>query len=203
MDPTILASVIAGGAATVVAIVGYLFNWSSTRKTIEAGTANTVRALDAARDDRVWDKRAAAYEETLAGMLYRQAKQQDRMRLLRYGPDYEKGLQDFYASYDPPSWFVTQARLLAYASQEVKDAFDAAFTAEVEVRTRYEEWKEKTEHAEGLAALSALESVKSAMEDASAKDDALVAAIRAGLHGKPSKQLSLRPESPAAPAPRQ
>jgi hypothetical protein len=37
MDPTILAAIIASGATAIVAVAGYLFNRSSTGKTIEAG----------------------------------------------------------------------------------------------------------------------------------------------------------------------
>jgi hypothetical protein len=129
------------------------------------------------------------------------------MRILRYGSEFEKSREDFYASYDPPGWFVTQARLLAYAAQEVRDAFDASFEAEVEVRMRYEEWKYKTDRAKGPeihAAMEAvaMEAVESAMEDARAKDDALLAAIRAELHSRPSKELiPRRPGSPDASAP--
>ena len=78
VDPTIAAAWITGGvgalgiAGTVVtAIVGSRNTRRATEATIAAGTATTAATLTAARDDRLWEKRCAAYEETLTALLHR------------------------------------------------------------------------------------------------------------------------------------
>ena len=70
MSSSIEPAVIAAAAATAVAVVSFITNRATTRQTVEAGTANTIRALDAARDDRLWDKQTVTYEETVTYLLY-------------------------------------------------------------------------------------------------------------------------------------
>ena len=70
MDPTIAAACIGGGAAILsggwTALVAITTTRSARRTnqaTIDAAAENTKRALDAAREERLWDRRAEAYAD--------------------------------------------------------------------------------------------------------------------------------------------
>src|SRR5438876_12442428 len=85
MDPVEIAAIISGcfavgsvGLTAYVAVKGFRSTRDATDRTIKAGSQDTIRALNAARDDRLWEKRAAAYEETIAYLLYRQQKRDFR-----------------------------------------------------------------------------------------------------------------------------
>lgn len=78
--------------------------------------------LDAARDQRLWEKQAEVYEEILAFSAYRQASRQ-RIISLGGSPDTQAGLQRLLGSYEQPSWFQMQARVIAFGSVEVEQAF--------------------------------------------------------------------------------
>ena len=130
VTPTIEAAWIAAGATgfgivstATVAIVGFPSTKNATVRAISAGTANTMATLAAAREDRLWGRRAAAYEETIAALTHRQMKRQHELRMYRLNEEGEQRLKDFFHSYEPPGWFESQARLLAYASDEVQEAF--------------------------------------------------------------------------------
>src|ERR1700733_12198675 len=91
VDPTIAAAWITGGvgalgiAGTVVtAIVGSRNTRRATEATIAAGTATTAAPLTAARDDRLWEKRCAAYEETLTALLHRRMQRRHDLRGFRW-----------------------------------------------------------------------------------------------------------------------
>lgn len=205
MNPTVEAAIIAGGASLIsiagtatVAIVGFRNTRKATTDTIEAGTANTVRALHAARDDRLWDKRTAAYEAALADLLHRQTKRQHELR--HYYPDEnpEEGLRAFFASYERPGWFESQGRLLAYASDSVRVALEASRQADSEVHARYTGWLDITNQTreaiqsgtpamapKGSTAMQARKEVTSGLQEAEAKDNALIKLMREELQSKP------------------
>lgn len=69
----------------------------------------------------------------IAALQYRQMKRQHELRMYRLDEDSEQQLRDFFASYEPPGWFQAQARLRAYASHEVWEAFEATRQADLEV----------------------------------------------------------------------
>jgi hypothetical protein len=76
------------GAVEVVGIVGTVATsfvssrntTKATTRTVETGVASTMATLAAAREDRLWEKRATAYEETMAALLHRQGKHQHDLR---------------------------------------------------------------------------------------------------------------------------
>jgi len=43
MSPTIIAAIIAAGSTGIVALAGFFFNWFTTRRTVAAGSDNTIR----------------------------------------------------------------------------------------------------------------------------------------------------------------
>jgi len=90
------------------------------------------RTLDAARDNRLWDKRAAAYEVALAELANRQFGRERAGRRLEQDPRVmPEGFAEYFATYNTPAWFEAEGRLLAYSSQKVGDALRAVRSAEV------------------------------------------------------------------------
>jgi hypothetical protein len=216
VNPTIEAAWIAAGVgglgiagAVTTAIVGFLSTRNATTKTVAAGTASTTATLAAAREERLWERQAAAYEETIAALLHRQMKRQHELRMYRLTEDAEQQLKDFFASYEPPGWFQAQARLLAYASDDVRDAFEATRRADGEVRVRCDRWMAMSEQArlavasgrpnaapEGSVMVQARRDVNPALEEAEAKDEAVIKLIRDKLRSKPeSIGMTLEPSA--------
>lgn len=192
-----------GMAATVITVrVTSRITREITEHTVEAGTANTRATLVAAREDRIWEKQCAAYEETLAEVRHRQMKRQHDLRMYRLDEDYEQQLKDFFASYDGPDWFQAQARLTAYASEAVLDAFEASERAHREVWALYQRYRmmaddNKLAAASGSQAMGhdgkttvqARHDVDPAVEKAEAMDQALIKVIRDELRGKPEAAM--------------
>jgi hypothetical protein len=209
VDPTIEAAWIGaaiGGGVGVLGIVGAVVTSvvssnntkKATEQTVAGGTTNTVATLAAAREDRLWEKRAAAYEETLTGLLHRQAQRHFELRKYREDNDTEKKLQQFYENYELPGLFETQGRLVAYASDVVMDAFNASRGAHAHVRVQYAHraalresarLAQETGRLEGVpdagTMLDAGRQLDGALEAADAADDALIKVIRDELRSKP------------------
>lgn len=210
MNPVIEAAWIAAGVGAlgvtgtvVTAIAGFRNSRDATQRTIEAGAANTVMTLNAARDDRLWELRAAAYEETIASLLYRQTQRQHELRMFRRTVRAtERQLDEFLATYQPPGQFEAQARLVAYASDEVRKAFEATRQADAEIRDRCKSWTGLTEAAKKLAPANASEAsstimkiiddIKPTLEEAETTDEALVRLIRSELRSPPHVGVALQ-----------
>ena len=125
-------------------------------------------------------------------------KRQHELRMYRLDEDSEQQLKDFFASYEPPGWFQAQARLRAYASDQVQEAFEATRQADLEVRVLYDRWFMLTEQArtamesgnfaaapDGSLVIQARRDVNPALEEAEAKDEAVIKLIRDELRSKP------------------
>jgi hypothetical protein len=106
MNPIVTASIISVAGVVIVAVAGFLSTRSAADRTIQAGTDNTVNALNAGRADRLWEKQATTYEETNAYLLYKQEK---RRRDIRTGGQND---DEFNARYSRAAWFDIQGRLL-------------------------------------------------------------------------------------------
>jgi hypothetical protein len=126
MDPTIAAALIAGivslislGGTVAVGIAGFRNTQTATKITVEAGTANTVSALAAARSDKLWEQQRSAYHELSAYLLYIQAKRRIDMRTYRLSDQGEEALQRLLGSYKPANWWELQARIAHYGSDQV------------------------------------------------------------------------------------
>jgi len=85
MDPTITAAIIgegalvvSGGSTALVAIMTSRNAAKTNQATIDAAAANTARALDAAREDRIWDKRAETYVDGMRHLKHQQAIREDK-----------------------------------------------------------------------------------------------------------------------------
>jgi hypothetical protein len=174
----------------------------ATERTVEAGTADNRATLAAAREDRLWEKRAAAYEETLTGLLHRQAKRHFDLRNYRVAEEEEQKLKQFYENYELPGIFETQGSLVAYASDAVMDAFTASRGAHAKVRVQYSHRAALRESARLAQQSSRLEGIPdsetmtdaqrqldNALQAADAADDALIEVIRDELRSKPESAM--------------
>jgi hypothetical protein len=221
VDPTITAAWIGagvGGGVGLLGIVGTVVtsvvSSSNTRKaterTVEEGAATNRATLAAAREDRLWEKRAAAYEETLTGLLHRQAQRHFDLRKYRVDDETEQKLKQFYENYELPGVFETQGRLVAYASDAVMDAFNASRGAHAKVRVQYGRrvaLRETSRLAQASGDLKVmpnrqeLNEVNRQLDDvlsaADAADEALIKVIRDELRSKP--EAAIQP-SAALPA---
>jgi hypothetical protein len=152
VDPIITAAWITGGVAAVGiagTVVSSIAGARNTRmaaaETVEAARAATTATLAAAREGQRWEKEHAAYVETIAGVLRRQ--RQRRFLLANpLGEDSEQ-LRDFLDVREPPGWIESQARLVACASELVKDAAEASRQAHLEVWARVHRYR----HPRGAA----------------------------------------------------
>src|ERR1019366_1310979 len=156
MSPVVEAAWIAaitGGVGVVGTVVVAISGHRTTNKT-------TVLALDAARGDRLWDKQAATYEETLAALLYRAGRRRDQVTTARWTEEPVDAAKEFFASYDPPGWFQTQGRLLAYASDRVLASYREAEDADLEVARCYASFVSLTNAANRTAAAAAFDAIQ-------------------------------------------
>jgi hypothetical protein len=217
MNPEIAAAwigaAVGGGVALVgvaASIVSSVVSSNNTRRaterTVDAGTAANRATLVAAREDRLWEKRAAAYEESLTDLLYRQARRQHDLRRYRLDDASEQRLKAFYEDYELPGVFEPQARLVAYASDTVIEAFNAARRAHDEVRSRYSQYEMAKDQIRAAidsgrpraaqdaeTGIEASRQLDKAREAADAADEALIAVIRGELRSKPEAVTPLPP----------
>jgi hypothetical protein len=190
VDATIAAALISGGVGAlgivgtvVTSVVGSKNTREATEQAIEAGAANTRATLAAARGDRLWEKRAAAYEETLAWLLHRQAKRTDN-----------EAAQEFYKTFGVPGTFETHSRLIAYASDAVVDGYGTARGAHERVRMWYSKLEALGEHIylpgpDLQAGTYAQRQLNDAVEVAEDANNALVDVIRDELRSRPEAAM--------------
>jgi hypothetical protein len=205
VDPTITAAWISGGIGAVGIVSTAVTAWIGSRNTrnateqaIAAGAANTRATLAAAREDRLWERRCAAYEEIAAGLLHRQAKREDELPKYRVDEKSAQDLQDFLSSYQPPGWVQAQARLFPYGSDAVVAACAASTRADNQVLRLYIQWQLMTEDADRVAnsggllvvadaetILKARKAFDTAIQTAQSRDMELIEVIRGELRSRP------------------
>ena len=209
MDATIIVGVAGVAATAVTAWIGFWNTRKATERTVEAGAANTRATLAAAREDRLWEKRCAVYEETLRELLYTQSKRRHELHGFRWDEASEERLKDFYDAYERPGFFEWRSRLAAYASDVVIAASNAADKAHGEVRARCSQLGELREQIRtaqlngtpqsaptGETMMSANRKINDALEEAESADDALINIIREELRSRPDAATA----PPALPA---
>ena len=188
VNPVVEGALIGGGVAVAVAFFGYLTVVRTTRM-----------SLNAARDDRRWDKKATAYLDVFAYLSDRRAKRQAYLRPGTLTREDEESLSEYFASYTAPRWFDVSAALLAFADSKVLDALRAANTAHSEARRAYGQWKKDHElqkrhdeiegmpgrEAEAVFVMEALATFRVRMSEADAKEDILMDLMRADLSKSP------------------
>ena len=148
----------------------------------------------------MWERRAAAYEEALTGLLHRQAKRHFDLREHRVTD--EKKMSDFYESYQLPGIFETESGLTAYASNPVLEAHRATRGAHAGVVAAYSHraalrdsnrMAAQTGRMEGVASqeimTDAQRKLDASLQDADARDDALIEIIRTELRSRPEAAM--------------
>lgn len=206
MDPTVTAALIGGGAVIVsggwTALVAITTNRNTRRTnqaTLKAAAENTAHALDAAREERIWDKRAEAYVDALYVVRHRQERRSDAARTIRFDQATEDSRQEWLASWKLPDEVGMEMRLLAYASEQVLAAARAAGAANDKAENAYLDWKSLTDAARQSPpdspvhdqVIAARKAIQPAVDEATRADEALLDAIRADLHSRPSKAMVL------------
>jgi hypothetical protein len=189
MDPAIASALIAGGAAALIAITSNWYAGRTNKRTIDAATETSARTLDAARGDKVWEKQAAVYVEAIAGIRHQQKIRVSRMQALRF---LVPGRQELPS---PVDWSELEPRLLAYASPAVIEALQAASDAGIKHRGLYDLYaaaiEQEREDEQWGNADAVGEAAVNSLAEADARDDALIALIRAELHARPSHEGEL------------
>jgi hypothetical protein len=197
VDPIITAAWITGGIAAVgiagtamSAIAGSRNTRLAVEKTVEAARAATIASLEAAREGQRWEREHAAYVETIAGVLRRQ--RQRRYLVTNSLSEDSDQLRDFLDAHDPPGWLEAQARLIACASEWVKDAAEASRQAHLEVWARVHRFRLMDDDNrlalesgrgggapfDGRELVAARQDIDAAIADADAMDNLLVTLIR-------------------------
>jgi hypothetical protein len=202
MDATIAAALIGGGALIVsggwtalVAITSTRSARRTNQATLNAAADNTARALDAAREDRIWDKRADAYTDVLYVVRNRQERRNDATRTIRLDQETEDRRKEWLASLKLPDEVSVEMRLLAYASDPVLAAARIVGKANADVENAYLDWVSLSGEARsagpdapsGERVIEAHQALQAAVAKSDGADDALLDAIRADLHSRPSQ----------------
>ena len=121
-------------------------------------------------------------------------------RTIRFDQASEDSRQKWLASFKLPDEVGMEMRLLAYASEPVLAAARVAGEANVKAESAYLSWKGLIEEARQSApeapirdqAVAAQQVMKPAVDEATRADEALLDAIRADLHSRPS-QMTVPP----------
>jgi hypothetical protein len=140
MNPQVEGAWIAAASGLVGVLVGITGTTIVAVKGFRNTRDATDKALRGARRDRLWDRRADVYQDTLAEALHRK---DDRDRIInaltqeRYDkvPNVKELLQTSQERWN------TEGRLRAFGLQEVVEAFKNTMAADDEVNRLYQEWQ--------------------------------------------------------------
>jgi hypothetical protein len=185
MNPVVEAALIAGGTTAIVGVVGFRTTLAVTRQT-----------LDAARDDRLWDKRASAYEAALTELANRAVRREHAIRLAENPNTAPETLAEYFATQETPAWSEAEGRLLAYSSKKVSRALEAVRSADDAASEGFEPLRKAVTTAEELRGndgslpaqevyvertIPAFNKMTSMMRDCRKADTALIDLIRSEL----------------------
>lgn len=196
VDPTITAAWITGGVGALgiagtatTAWIGSRNTRMATERTIAAGAATTTATLAAAREDRLWEKRCAVYEETLTTLL---DHRRQRFRILLRSPGGEAESPEAVYDPDSPGWSQARSRLYAYASDDVLHALDAAEDEHMRAQLAYEDMNRIEQRPPGHPRAAseaerkdAGQTLNAASQGVANAEQALISVIRDELRSKP------------------
>ena len=158
-----MAATIGVGGTVIVGVAGYSAAIWTTRRTIQH-----------ARDNRLWDKRAEVYVDTLAAVHYRQTKRERDMRTWRLDEESDRHEVAYLANYAQPDFHQLEGRQMAFASHPVITAVQVSSTAHMYAMSAS---KSRLDD-------EAADRAQAARKAADDTDDALVELIRTELQGR-------------------
>lgn len=189
-DPTVIAAVITvvgtAVATVVVAAAGFVATYRTTKRAVDSGELTAKAVLDSAeknlqatirgeREHRLWERRTDTYIDVLADVTHRQAVREHHARRYRLNQEAEEAIQEHLDSFIPASWFALEARLRAYATDEVI----AASLASHEAHRQFVLAAQQVEFAaKGAASVAAFNARDAAVAAAQQKDGELIGVIR-------------------------
>jgi hypothetical protein len=158
------------------------------RAQIEAGSEDIRAQLEAERDRRLWEKRAEAYADAIATVMHRTRCRGFKMVEVMTGEKNE-------LPGEVASWAEVEARVLAYASEEVFSALRAAGDTDRGFYTAVRLWETYSKQAADMAKagqplhlpgdepMSSRRAVDRALGEASNRTDEFIALARRKLQG--------------------
>jgi hypothetical protein len=118
MEPTVAAAWIAAGSGVFGAVVGVTGAVLGAMFSRRASRDSTAQTIEADKASRVWEKKSDTYTDALAGILYRiKVRDCQRQRMMTDTESEQPSA--------PVDWPLVEARLFAYASDDVLKAADA------------------------------------------------------------------------------
>lgn len=190
MDPLVTAAIVGVSGTVVVGVAGF-----------GASIWNTSKSIAHARENRLWDKRAAVYVEALAAVHSRQI---GRMVLISsLDPQNTLKVPTDVARYETPDWVGLEARMQAFASEPVFTAMQASSSAALEFDRAASSWRQSLGrsvppvpmdtgdilgatvlHEAVTATNQARETTEKARKVAEDADDKLIERMRTALQGR-------------------
>jgi hypothetical protein len=175
MNAIVLAAAIGVSGTVVVGVAGF-----------GAAIWNTRKTISQARDNRLWDQRAAVYIDTLSAIHYRQV-QRDREMTREFPEDEMKQrIEAYLAAFRPPDWQSLEARLLAFATEPVFAAARDSAAAHEKAMRNYRFWLGETPGP-------SLPEFAKAHQNAQDCDSRVINLIRTELQGQGGKLPDFRP----------
>jgi hypothetical protein len=206
MDTTTAVLLIGVGGTVVLAVTALLTTRAIAARTIEAASSGLLRMLDAARDDRLWQRKADAYTTAIRLLQHRLAVRESANRIFGYDEDADRRTAELLGAFAGPEELEVSASLLTYASPVVFAALQACFEANENFGRLVRAWESLATQSRGAAQavlegrpvaaageiLEAREAAQAALDQAKARDTELIEAIRSDLHARPSEEPALR-----------
>lgn len=139
MDQMILVASIAGGSAVLTGAAGF----AAAALGIRSGRRNLERALAAERGRQLWDRRASAYVDTLAHVRQQEQVWDTELKRIRLSEPTEQAERDRISSFEGPSPFELEARLVAYGSSPFRLAFAEWTNRHDKLNQAYRQWRQQ------------------------------------------------------------
>jgi hypothetical protein len=140
MEPTVAAAWIAAGSGVFGAVVGVTGAVLGAMFSRRASRDSTAQTIEADKASRVWEKKSDTYTDALAGILYRiKVRDCQRQRMMTDTESEQPSA--------PVDWPLVEARLFAYASDDVLKALNQADKANSEFDAVLHKWVTDYEQA--------------------------------------------------------
>lgn len=151
MSPSVEAAWIAASSGLLGVIVGV----TGTAIVGIAGFRNTRAATDqtlrAARGDRVWNRKADAYQDALTAALWRNHRRMYLTTADLTDDQYIRASAEVFERQTQQEWWEMQGRLGTFGAQDVVQAYNRSLKATEFAHRRHEEWRQARKDADGGA----------------------------------------------------